>query len=185
MPRRGTRTGGDASRAYSILDAQSGRTGRFRGLANQETPAPGCSIAYGSASQDGTPQAAAARLFELAAEYAAEGEADHALGFIAAALRGGYDPPGPLPDRPSPAPDEGRGAEGVEQHVHYEVEAPGFKPRIWRLGFADDPFWTRIGQAPPRWAAEVIRGPDGVDRCEHEIRLEQGQNPRITDPPPR
>ncbi len=81
--------------------------------------------------------------------------------------------PGHYPTSSTPDPEEGRGAAGVEQHVHYEVSAPGYRDRVYRLGFRDDPLWQRTGQQPPRWAAEVNRGPDGTARCGHDITLER------------
>jgi protocatechuate 3,4-dioxygenase beta subunit len=80
--------------------------------------------------------------------------------------------PGHYPLDPNPDPNEGRGASGVEQHVHYEVSAPGFKDRAYRLSFLDDPLWKRTGLSPPRSAAEVKRT-HGVSRCEHDITLER------------
>ncbi len=81
--------------------------------------------------------------------------------------------PGHYPLDPNPDPNEGRGAEGVEQHVHYEVSAPGFRNRRYRLSFLDDPLWSRTGLSPPRSAAEVTRAPDGTSRCGHDITLER------------
>lgn len=57
----------------------------------------------------------------------------------------------------------------VEQHVHVVASASGFEERRTALGFADDPHWR--GQSVPDWARPVSKGPDGVDRCEFEIRF--------------
>ncbi len=78
-------------------------------------------------------------------------------------IRPGHYPMGPNDD-PS---------EVVDQHVHYEISCAGFRDRNYGLGFRDDPVWKRIGKEPPAYAAEVMRGKDGVDRCEHEIVLER------------
>ncbi len=66
--------------------------------------------------------------------------------------------------RPAKYPDS-----DVDQHVHYRVSAAGFEDRDDRLGFADDPRW--IDRAAPSWARPVTRGPDGIDRCVHDIVL--------------
>src|SRR5262249_36445679 len=59
----------------------------------------------------------------------------------------------------------------VEEHVHIEVEAPGFRTERHRLGFADDPVWAQRGTAPPDWAVPVTRESDGVERCAVEVAI--------------
>lgn len=68
--------------------------------------------------------------------------------------------------RPGAYPDTD---EPVEQHIHFEVLVPGREPHRWRLGFADDPFWS--GRALPRWVAPVARAADGQQSCTLAIDL--------------
>ncbi len=81
--------------------------------------------------------------------------------------------------RPGHYPDQ---AEPVEQHIHFEVTAPGYASQGHRLAFSDDPLWDRPGLAgdpfwrrhlpfPPPWAALVTRGAEGIARCECDLRL--------------
>jgi len=85
------------------------------------------------------------------------------FGYMRTGANGRYDfrsiRPGHYPDVDEP----------VEQHVHFEVSAPGFALMVARLGFADDPFWTRHQKTPPWWARPVSNGVDGVDRVEFDI----------------
>lgn len=70
--------------------------------------------------------------------------------------------------RPGHYPDEN---EPVEQHVHYEISAVGFKPLITRVGFADDPFWK--GKRVPTWAIAVATNDIGLDTCEYDLTLKR------------
>jgi protocatechuate 3,4-dioxygenase beta subunit len=72
--------------------------------------------------------------------------------------------------RPASYPDR---SEPVEQHVHYEVSAPGFRDLETRLGFADDPFWQEQRRTPPRWAVAVAKDAEGVWVAEIDVRLER------------
>jgi putative intracellular protease/amidase len=72
--------------------------------------------------------------------------------------------PGHYPDTPE---------EPVEQHIHFELSAEGYKDRIARLGFADDPFWEQQGRPVPRWARPVAKDEWGTARCELEIVMER------------
>jgi hypothetical protein len=82
--------------------------------------------------------------------------------------------PGHYPRPANPSPREGRGAEGIEQHVHIQFAADGFVAREHRLGFADDPFWARTRQQPPAWAVAGTRsGPDAGLHFDHRIVLQR------------
>lgn len=61
--------------------------------------------------------------------------------------------------------------ERIEQHIHYEVTAPGFDKVTTRLGFADDPHWAREGRTPPRWAVPVEKNEKGEAVCALDVRL--------------
>jgi len=82
--------------------------------------------------------------------------------------------PGHYPIPANPSPNEGRGADGIEQHVHMHVAAGGFVAREHRLGFADDPFWARTRQQPPAWAVAGTRsGPNAELQFDHRIVLQR------------
>jgi len=83
--------------------------------------------------------------------------------------------------RPGHYPDQ---AEPVEQHIHYEVTAPGYLPKTHRLAFSDHPLWSRPGLSddpfwrkhapfPPQWTAPVQTATDGVARCECDLTLQR------------
>jgi protocatechuate 3,4-dioxygenase beta subunit len=67
--------------------------------------------------------------------------------------------------RPATYPDA-----PIDQHLHFVVEAPGRLLTECRLGFADDPFWRDKPPEPRPWVATVGRGPEGLCRCEFELR---------------
>jgi protocatechuate 3,4-dioxygenase beta subunit/putative intracellular protease/amidase len=72
--------------------------------------------------------------------------------------------------RPGHYPDQ---TEPVEQHIHFEVTAPGFARKIWRLGFTDDPFWSGRAEPPsPRWVRPVTKGPFQIDQCVCDITVQ-------------
>lgn len=58
----------------------------------------------------------------------------------------------------------------VDEHVHYEISAPGHETRTTRLGFSDDPRWE-THTPDPQWVMDVTTGEDGVKRCHYEITL--------------
>jgi protocatechuate 3,4-dioxygenase beta subunit len=62
------------------------------------------------------------------------------------------------------------GHSDIDQHIHFEVTAPGFRKQIARLGFADDPVWERF--SVPAWAVPVEVDEHGVENCSLDIRLE-------------
>jgi hypothetical protein len=69
--------------------------------------------------------------------------------------------------RPGHYPDQN---EPVEQHIHYEVTAPGYARKITRMGFADDPFWN--GRRIPTWAVAVTPEQDGGSACQLDVALD-------------
>jgi len=72
--------------------------------------------------------------------------------------------PGHYPDTPD---------EPVEQHIHFELSAPGYADRRARLGFADDPFWKEQGREAPWWARPVTVDEFGTARCEFDIPMKK------------
>jgi protocatechuate 3,4-dioxygenase beta subunit len=71
--------------------------------------------------------------------------------------------------RPGQYPEQ----DEVEQHIHGEVSAAGYKTKTIRVNFADDPHWARHNRQPPASALPMRRGDDGASECELEIRLER------------
>lgn len=69
-----------------------------------------------------------------------------------------------------PAPYGGV-AGSSNQHVHVEVFVADKPVGMDRLGFADDPHWTKRGEAPPRWVRSVVRGASGIAEVRQEITL--------------
>lgn len=58
----------------------------------------------------------------------------------------------------------------VDQHIHFEIKAPGFREQMARLVFADDPVWERFSR--PAWAVPVSVDDQGVAHCNFDIQLE-------------
>lgn len=69
-----------------------------------------------------------------------------------------------------PAPYGGV-AGSSDQHVGVEVFVAGTSVAKDRLGFADDPRWSKRSETPPRWARSVARGVSGIAKVRHEITL--------------
>lgn len=66
----------------------------------------------------------------------------------------------------------------IPAHVHFHVEAPGFRKRRLQLVFADDPemakpYWRRWSKRDDNPVVELERDGDGVYRCRLEIILQR------------
>ncbi|MFN0135523.1 MAG: hypothetical protein ACKVS9_05320 [Phycisphaerae bacterium] len=59
----------------------------------------------------------------------------------------------------------------IDQHIHFELSAPGYKLKHARLGFSDDPVWTGRSSAPS-WVRPVDRDTNGTQRCSLDVVLD-------------
>jgi protocatechuate 3,4-dioxygenase beta subunit len=140
-------------------------------LVTADEPGPPLSVSGTVRAADGEPLADALLfVYQTDAKgYYSPGGMDSAnprlFGYLRSAADGSYSFRTIRPER---YPDED---EPVEQHIHIEVSSPAGAAQEARLGFADDPLWSKLGRSAPAWAVPVELGQDGVQRCRFDITL--------------
>jgi protocatechuate 3,4-dioxygenase beta subunit len=71
----------------------------------------------------------------------------------------------------------------VPAHIHFEVSAPRFAPRIFEIVFEGDPFITEGMRSNPAFSVRRIESGRVTERI--VLRREQAQSPSPTPAPPR